>query len=122
MTLMVFWHFNKFEKHTRNSQIAKISADLVSAGPIYPKHFKNKKSETNNVSAKTRNVDQDYIVFVVFVILDWSNLLNLTIRNGQLDLQKSESAKKLKSDHLFFFFSYFLSFWNEKNWVADDQE
>ena len=50
------------------------------------------------------------IVFVVFVIFDWSNLLNLTIGNGQLDRQESESAKKFEIGSFFLFFSDFLSF------------
>ena len=47
------------------------------------------------------------IILVVFVIFDWSNLINVTIGNGQLDRQESESAKILKSDHFFYFFLNF---------------
>ena len=54
------------------------------------------------------------IVFVVFMIFDWSNLLNLTIGNGQLDRQESESEKKLKSDHFFYFFLIFEVFETKK--------
>ena len=53
-------------------------------------------------------------VFVVFRIFDWSSLINLTDANGQLDHHKSESAKKLKSEHLFYFFLIFEVFKGEK--------
>ena len=47
------------------------------------------------------------IVFVVFVIFDCSNLLNLTIGNGQLDRQESESEKKIEIGAFFLFFPDF---------------
>ena len=46
------------------------------------------------------------IVFVVFVIFDWSNLLKLTIGNGQLDRQESESSNKFEIGAFFLFFYY----------------
>ena len=51
----------------------------------------------------------------VFAIFDWSNLLNLTIVNGQLDHQESESAKKLKLDNFFYFFLIFKVFTAKKS-------
>ena len=47
------------------------------------------------------------IVLVVFVIFDWSNLINVTIGNGQLDRQESESAKIFEIRSFFLFFSEF---------------
>ena len=49
-----------------------------------PKFFQSKPEMCNKT-----------IVLVVFVIFDWSNLLNSTIVNGQLDHQESKSAKKI---------------------------
>ena len=69
MTLMVFLNFQKFKKHRNYRRIAKILADSVSAGPIYPKHLKNRKSETKKFSVKIGKVTQ---VFVVLSIFDWS--------------------------------------------------
>ena len=92
MTSKAFQHFQKCEKHKRNILIEKIYADSVSAGPIYPKHMQIQNRRLKIFRSKPEMCNKT-IVFVVFVIFDWSNLINLTTGNGQLDRQESESAK-----------------------------
>ena len=63
------------------------------------------------------------IVFVVFVIFDWSNLLHLTIGNGQLDRQESESENKIEIRSFFsILFLIFKVFKAKKKRLADAQE
>ena len=68
--------------------------------------MKNPKSETKNFRSKPEMCTKT-VVFVVFVIFDWSNLLILTIGNGQLDHQESESENIFEIGLFFLFFSDF---------------
>ena len=61
VTHRVFWQFvaapdRPHEKYRKYGRIAKILADSVSAGPIYPTHLTNPKLATKNFSVKIANV------------------------------------------------------------------